>query len=300
MRFKKLDLNLLNALDTLIRTRNVSRAADAMFMTQSAMSNALARLRDYFSDPLLVSVGRRMELSPLAESLRDPVREIMVRIEMAIDTTPTFEPTSCTRQITIVLSDYSLYTVIPDFLRTLACNAPGMAINLKPQHTSPFLMLERGEADLLIAPDIICSPNHPSKPLLTERLCCIVDANSSHPRTRFSRRAFEAAGQVIMQPPISGESYGLRACREVGLALRTEVSTFSFPSMGDLVRGTERVAVIQERLARKLIAEGGGLRIVRPPVELPRLRQMLQWHHAREHDPAIAWLVEQLQQTAAD
>jgi DNA-binding transcriptional LysR family regulator len=60
VRFKNLDLNLLVALDLLLAERNVSRAAERMHITQSAMSNALARLRDYFADDLLVQVGRRM------------------------------------------------------------------------------------------------------------------------------------------------------------------------------------------------------------------------------------------------
>lgn len=296
MRFKKLDLNLLAALDSLIRTRSVSRSADEMFLTQSAMSNALARLRGHFDDPLLVPVGRRMELSPLAETLRDPLRDIMVRIEMAMETTPTFDPAASTRRIGIALSDYTLHTLMPSFLRRVAQQAPGIGIDLKPQHTRPHLLLERGEADLLIAPDFACSPGHPAEPLLSDRLCCIVDAHSRYPRRRLSAAAFEAAGQVTMQPPNGGESYAVRACREAGLAIRSEVSTFSFASMGDLVQGTPRIGLMLERLARKLVAEGRPLRIVAPPVALPPLRQMLQWHGAREHDPALAWVRGQLRQ----
>ena len=88
MRFKKLDLNLLVALDHMIELRSVSAAADKMFMSQSAMSNALTRLRDYFDDPLLVQVGRRMEVTPRAEAMRPAIRDILVRIEATIDAHP--------------------------------------------------------------------------------------------------------------------------------------------------------------------------------------------------------------------
>lgn len=67
MRFNRLDLNLLVALDAMLTERNVSRSADRMHMTQSAMSNALNRLRGYFDDDLLVPMGRGMELTPRAE-----------------------------------------------------------------------------------------------------------------------------------------------------------------------------------------------------------------------------------------
>jgi len=293
MRFKKLDLNLLVALDTLIRTRNVSRAADEMFLTQSAMSNALARLRDHFGDPLLIQVRRKMELSPLAEALREPLRDIIVRIEMAMEAAPTFSPATSTRRIGIMLSDYTLYTVMPAFLRELAQQAPGVVIDLRPQFMLPYLLLERGETDLLIAPDFVCSSHHPSEPLYSEQLCCLVDADSAHPRRRFSRSAFEDAGHVVMTPP-GGVSYAVHACREAGLSMRVEISTFSFSSLGDLVRGTQRVAVVHERLAQRLVSEQAGLRIVATPITLPPMQQMMQWHKARTRDPALVWLRNEL------
>jgi len=293
MRFKKLDLNLLVALDTLIRTRNVSRAADEMFLTQSAMSNALARLRDHFGDPLLVQVKRKMELSPLAETLREPLREIIVRIEMALEAAPTFSPETSTRRIGIMLSDYTLYTVMPAFLREVAQKAPGLMIELRPQFMLPYLLLERGEADLLIAPDIVCSSQHPSELLFSDQMCCLVDAGSTHPRRRFGRSAFEDAGHVVMTPP-GGVSYAVHACREAGLSMRVEISTFSFSSLGDLVRGTQRVAVVHERLARRVVKEQAGLRMVATPITLPPMRQMMQWHKARTRDPALIWLRDEL------
>ena len=70
MRFKRLDLNLLVALDLMLRLQSISRAAEQMNMSQSAMSNALTRLRQYFDDPLLVQVGRRLELTPRAEAMQ--------------------------------------------------------------------------------------------------------------------------------------------------------------------------------------------------------------------------------------
>ena len=88
MRLKNLDLNLLVALDVLLAERNVSRAAEQMNITQSAMSNTLARLRDYFGDDLLVRVGRGFALTPRADLLREPVRDILVRVESSVMARP--------------------------------------------------------------------------------------------------------------------------------------------------------------------------------------------------------------------
>lgn len=294
MRFRKLDLNLLAALDTLIRTRNVSRAAEEMHLTQSAMSNALARLRDHFGDALLVPVGRRMELTALGETLCEPVRDIIVRIGVAMEITPSFDPAASTRRFGIVLSDYTMNLLMPAFLKRLAQRAPQIRIDLQPQNIFPHRLLESGEADLLITLDLYASPTHPSQPLWEDRLCCVVDADSSHPHRRFTRAAFEAAGHVTMLPPRGGESYAMRACREKGLKVRSELTTYAFASMGVLVRGTERVAIVQKRLARRLVAQDRGLRIVGMPVALPPLHEAVQWHSARAHDPALSWVREQL------
>src|SRR5579862_6764962 len=108
MRYNKLDLNLLVALDHLLHLRSVSGAAERMNMTQSAMSNALFRLREYFKDDLLVKIGRRMELTPRAESLKDAVRDILVRVEWTVAATSQFDPARSERQFNVLVSDYSL------------------------------------------------------------------------------------------------------------------------------------------------------------------------------------------------
>mgnify|MGYP001127504814 FL=1 len=299
MRFKNLDLNLLVALDTLIRLRNVSRAADEMFMTQSAMSNALGRLREYFDDPLLIQVGRTMELSPLAASLEQPLRDIIVRIDSAVVSTPSFNPADSRRVIGMVVSDYSLHTVIPIFLAIAAAEAPGLHFDFKPQQNFPHLLLERGEADLLIAPSVFCSTHHPSDALFADKICCVTDSSSRFAtETRMTREQFETSGHVVMRPPNGGESFAERACRDVGLAIRVEVSTFAFSTLPVLVRGSDRLALVQRSLAREMI-KTGGLTIVDPPLDLPLLEQSVQWHSYRSRDPALTWVREKLKVAAS-
>src|SRR5216683_3038973 len=104
MRFNGLDLNLLVALNALLTERSINRAAERMFLSQSAMSNALARLRDYFDDELLVPMGRQMVFTPRAESLVEPVCEVLMRIESTIATQPKFEPATESHQFTLLVS----------------------------------------------------------------------------------------------------------------------------------------------------------------------------------------------------
>lgn len=298
MRFRNLDLNLLAALDKLIRLKSVSRAADELAITQSAMSNALARLRLYFDDPLLVPVGRRMELTPRAEALAAPLRDILVRIEAAVATPPGFDPATAAREVSVMVSDYSLSTVVPPFVRRVAQAAPGLRLNLKPQRTYPGQQLEQGEADLLIAPQIYASPDHPSEPLLTDPLVCVMDA-ANPAAAALDLDTFARLPHVAMVPPVGGESFAARLLRDAGIAVNVVVTTFSFVSLGDLVRGTDRVALVQGRLARR-IAQGGGVVVVNPPVQMAPLEQCVQWHSMRDKDPGLAWLRHELHAAAAE
>ncbi len=297
MRFKNLDLNLLAALDTLIRVRNVSRAAEEMFITQSAMSNALGRLRDYFDDPLLIQVGRAMELSPLAVSLEEPLRDIIVRIEAAVVSTPSFAPEESTRSISLIVSDYSLHTVMPTFLTLMERRAPGIQIDFKPQQNLPHLLLERGEADLLVAPTLFCSENHPSEVLFEDQICCVVAANGPFASGLLTQAEFLAAGHIVMQPPNGGDSFASRVCDQLGVKIHVEVSTYSFASLPFLVQGSRRIALVQKSLAERMLGLGG-IAIVAPPFPFPPLQQSLQWHSYRTRDPGLAWVRSQIQEAA--
>jgi LysR family transcriptional regulator, nod-box dependent transcriptional activator len=297
MRFKNLDLNLLVALDTLFRTRNVSEAAKEMFITQSAMSNALKRLRDYFDDPLLVPVGRQMVLTPCAEALKDPIRDILVQIETAIHSGPNFDPLTSTRSVTILASDYSLHAILPEFMKRLALQAPLVTTRFLPQRKAPHIALEQGEADLLIVPQLFCSPDHPFELLFEDELVCAVDANGPHAGDTLSVEAFLAAAHVVMQPPDGRDSFAQAACRDAGLELRTTVQTYSFASILSLVEGTDRIGVVQKRLFEALGSKLG-LRMVAPPLPLPRLPQVLQWREHSSLDPFLTWLRKQLHATA--
>ena len=165
MRFKKLDLNLLVALDHMLALQSVSGAADKMFMSQSAMSNALTRLRTYFDDPLLVQVGKRMELTPRAEAMKPAIRDILVRVEATIDTQPEFDPTVSTRQFNVLVSDYTLRVLMPLAMAEMDKQGARVKLNLLAQSDTPFLMLERGDADFLIT-------RKSSSRKTTPRRCC--------------------------------------------------------------------------------------------------------------------------------
>ena len=119
MRFKKLDLNLLVALDALLTERNVTRAGERIYLSQSAMSNALSRLRQYFDDELLVPVGGKLELTPRAEVLHEAVKDVLLRIDTTVAAQPEFDPRTSDREFTMFVFPTFLAGMYPCYLEAL-------------------------------------------------------------------------------------------------------------------------------------------------------------------------------------
>jgi len=137
-------------LNALLTECNISRAAEKIYLSQSATSSALARLRDYFGDELLVSSGRQLVLTPRAKELVEPVREVLMRIDSTIATQPQFDPATETRTFTILVSDYTMAVLVPPLLETLYRQAPGVRVSLRHQYDrQPADVLEQGDADFL-------------------------------------------------------------------------------------------------------------------------------------------------------
>jgi len=278
MRFKRLDLNLLVALDHMLALQSVSAAAEKMFMSQSAMSNALTRLRTYFDDPLLVQVGKRMEITPRAEAMKPAIRDILVRIEATIDTQPEFDPTVSNRKFNILVSDYTLRVLIPIVVAEMDKQGARVGLNFLAQEDSPFLMLERGDADLLITPDIFTSVNHPSTLLFEDKYVVLACGKGPFANQGINLDDYQTIPHAIMVPQSSdgqpAESYILE---KAGVTRNVEVRTFSFSALPHLLPGTGRIATVHAELAR-LAAQSTDLSIHPLPFEAPPFRQMMQWH----------------------
>ena len=299
MRFNKLDLNLLVALDALLSEQNISRAAEKIHLSQSAMSNALARLREYFDDELLVQVGRKMEPTPRAEALRNNVRDILVRVDATVAAQPEFVPAQANRLFRLFVSDYTMTTLMPHLFALAYAQAPGIRFELRPQIAYPHRLLERGEADILIIPKEYCSSEHPAEVLLEETFCCVVWDRSPLAQGEMTNERYMAAGHVVVQVGEGQTALEDWFMQRLGIVKRVEASTYSFLSPAHLLAGTDRIATMHRRLAE---AASRSLPIVlrEVPVPVPTMEQSVQWHKHRTADPGLTWLRALLKQAVVE
>jgi len=290
VRFNKLDLNLLVALDVLLKERSVTRAAEALNLSASAMSNALARLRDYFEDELLVQIGRKMELTPRAQGLQDVVRDLLLRIDSSIAAPPAFDPHTSDRAFRIFASDYTQLVLGPALMTLAARQKATVRFEFAPQVEQPHRYLERGEADLLIIPTGFMSPDHPREVLYRENFVCMVWRDGALAGGRLDFDRYVAAEHVGMQPA-GGRADAFEGwfLKRYGITRRIAVQTYSFVTLPALVVGTDRVVTVHERTARRL-AGVWPLEIAPTPLTIDPMEQAMQWHKFRTNDPGLAWL----------
>lgn len=297
MRFNKLDLNLLVALDALLTERSITNAAERLNLSPSALSNSLSKLRDYFNDDLLVQIGRRMEITPRAEGLQDAVRDVLLRIDSTIAMQPAFEPDKTDRVFRIFSSDYTQLVLGPFLMAIAAEQSCSAQIEFLPQVTNPQRELERGEADLLIIPSGFTSTEHPTEVLFEDEFVCLVwrDAALALGELDFDR--YVQAGHVIMRPPNRADAFESWFLKRFGVNRRTAVTTYSFTTLAALVVGTEYIATVHARLARVMVKALP--LVVRPsPITIDRMDQCVQWHRYRSLDPGLLWLRKTLNEAA--
>lgn len=300
MRFNKLDLNLLVALDALLTERSITRAAERVHLSQSAMSNSLGRLRDYFDDELLVQVGRKLELTPRAEVLREAVRDVLVRIDTSISAQPLFDCTTSDREFRLCISDYTMEVLMPKALALAARQRSTARFRLQPQVSSPSRALERGEADLLVIPKAYCAADHPMETVFTDEFVCVVWSGSSHAREGMSFERYAGAGHVVMQPVGTDQpAFESWFVQRYGLSRRIDVTTYSFAALPFLVFGTELVATVHSMLARNA-KPALPITLLPLPLPMPAFEQAMQWHKYRSLDPGLLWLRRLMQQAAKD
>jgi len=300
MQFHRFDLNLLIALDTLLREKNITRAAEKVFVSQPAMSAALHRLRDYFDDPLLVRVGRDMELSPRGQSLVDPVREALLLIQATLGTQPTFTAATTQREFTLILSEEAVPGLLPAILERVSTDAPGIRIKIELVSQAALSRVEYGEVDLCLCLDSLRLFDVRAYPdalrsvrLRPVRWVCAVDRD--HPSVKDSI----STEQYFSLPHVFGRPNGYTTTAEelVRRLLDVEIPVhITVPSLLHLplvLRGTRLIATMPERVAQ-MFASTLPIKSFPLPFETPALNEILLWHKRNESDPAHAWLRELL------
>lgn len=299
---RNVDLNLLVALDALLTEQNVSRAGKRLGLSQSAMSGSLARLRKLFDDPLLVRVGRELTLTPAAQALVTPIRDILNRIEQTVERRPEFDPATAARTFSVSASDYATLLLLGPFLRALAAEAPGVTLHLLPRTNDARQLLRTGEVDLVIEPhELLGDAEFPCQPLFSDRWLCAVDTRNPHvPARGISREEYLRLPHLVYSIGSDRQlNIADQYLAQQGIQRRIEATVESFLLVPFLIQGTPLVTLVLERAMRRL-APAAGVRVMESPIALPGVHENVYWHPSHTTDPGHRWLRDRLRAAAAE
>jgi DNA-binding transcriptional LysR family regulator len=287
MHINDIDLNLLRLFDAVYRTRNVSRAADTLDLTQPAASQGLTRLRTLVHDPLFVRRGGGVQPTPKADRLAEPVRHALATLEQALSETAGFDPLQSRRSFRIHMSDIGEGRFLPQLMVLLREQAPGVRLETLPLPREAITeALDSGRIDLAFGflPTV---KDTQRVQLLKDRY--IVLLRQDHPFAR-KRRSAKALLEDLAQlefVAVRTHADTLHILQLLRLEDRLRLTTEHFMVLPSIVRATDLAAVMPRNIARGF---EGGCTLVEPDFPLRDFTVALHWSKRFEADPGNRWL----------
>jgi len=300
MDFHGIDLNLLVAFDALIDERNVTRAAARVGVSQPAMSAALSRLRKLFGDQLFLRSADGLLATSRARDLAEPVSLALRQIESALVNKPQFVPATASLTLTLGLSDYPAFVLLPALMKSLEMEAPGVSLSVYAftGRDDAVDMLDAGTIDAAVGvPPTQQESRILATPILQDEFTTII--RKDHPKARrgINLETFLKLEHVLVSP--EGDRHGMvdqvltgpGKRRVLRLTLPQMFATPAVVAETDLVATIPRRVALQSPARRRLI-------MFPPPVPLPAIAFDLIWHRRNHTHPTQVWFRDRIAKVA--
>jgi DNA-binding transcriptional LysR family regulator len=281
-----IDLNRLLVLHAVLSERSVTRAAAALHVTPSAVSNALARLRATFDDPLLVRSGRGLVLTPRATALAPQLANAVAAMARVVEAQANFDPGRSTRMFTLACSDAEQISEVPRIAAAFARKLPTASLRvMSVDQLESKGGLASGEVDVAIGPAGDPLPDVHSSDLYEEEGVLVVRKGHPHIRRRMSKDQFNTLRHIDILLALGGPGIGHRIVEEFfashGLHRDIAISVPSFAAAAAIVAHTDWVAGMPRRMAAAFLRQMPLITVAMP---VPAMRFRIQlWWHERTH-----------------
>lgn len=291
------DLNLLVALDVLLETSSVARAARRLRLSPSAMSRTLARLRETAGDPLLVRAGRALVLTPRAIAMREPVRRLVREAEALLRPVEVLDLRRLVRTFTLRTSEGFVECFGPELIVRVGAQAPGVRLSFLPKPDKESDALREGLVDLETGVvEKSSGPELRTQALFTDRFVGVVRRGHPLARGRMTPARYAAGRHVLVSRRGFEEGPIEAALRREGLERELVTTVGGFSIALALARASDLVATVPERHTESLRE---GMHSFALPVEIPEFSVSLLWHPRLDADPAHRWLRGCVRETCA-
>lgn len=290
-RTDQLDLNLLKVFEAVYREQNLSRAAQSLYLTPSAVSHALARLRQQFGDPLFVRDGRRMSPTPACQRIAPLLTDALSRLRELLQQWDRFDPAQARQGFRIGMPDATETALLPALAQALHAQAPGATLaSVAVARRELGRELAAGQVDLAIDVALPISEPVRHQPLFQDGFCVVMRAGHALAK-RLSLKQYLQARHVAVSTRASGQVIEDIALLNLGLQRPIALRCQNYHSACEVVAQSDALLTMPAGLAGRIIGRSRLLRVA-VPFALPAAQLHLYWHANSELDPANRWLRE--------
>jgi DNA-binding transcriptional LysR family regulator len=285
-----IDLNLLSVFQEVYRERQISAAARRLGLTQSAVSNALARLRRTFGDELFVRTAHGMQPTPLAQQMAEPIGAAMAQVALALSQRSRFDPGTSSRRFTLAMTDVGEVYFMPVLIERCRACAPNVEIaSIRANGLTLKDDMETGRVDLAIGAFEDVSEALYHRALFRQRFVSMFRKEHPLARGKVDLARFVAASHLIVDAAQSPYDRINGLLEKAGVTAGTRFRVPHFTAVPYIVGTSDLVVTVPQKLAESA-ASPFGLKWIEPPLALPTLQTNVFWHRRFNHDPGIQWL----------
>lgn len=299
LNLRSIDLNLLPVFEAVMETRQYSKAAERLAMSQPAMSAAVQRLRDTLNDPLFVRTSKGVVPTPKAELLYQDIQGGLSLLRQGLSQQRGFDPKAQPHNFRILSGDYFEFVLLPQLIGAIEGGGLQVRFNLKPIFDDSAKQLVHAQADVMLD----------AFPIKDERIHCevvteetlVVVARKDHPdiQDALSLSDFFSATHAVL--PNRGRLLPLDKILDKPLKQERKigVQVTQYISLLAAVANSNYIATAPKQLANRY-ADALGLLIYDFPIPVPPVPIYMMWSKAFDHDPAHQWLLKQLRKVVKE
>ena len=291
LNIKDMDLNLLVSLDKLLELRSVSLAAKEVGVTQPAMSNILSRLRESLGDPLLVKVGRDMNMTPRAANIRAPLKNLLNEIQIQILEDRPFDPGEDELHLKLAFHDYEQLVINTKIYPKILSECKNVSLeHVHPDSAHPTDALASGRADFSTGPILEARAGIYRKKLFSDRFVCLFDKKKTKlPPGKVSLKKYCELDHIFIAPHGGTTGQADDILQSKGLKRKVRISVAEFSICPWVLSESKTIATLPERVADIFKNRWKNLKIGSCPVDIPPFDIYLSWHTRLNSSPAHLW-----------
>ena len=291
MNLTKVDLNLFIVFDAIYTEANLTRAGQIVGITQPAVSNALARLREAFNDPLFMRTAQGMVPTPMAQNIIAPVREALQLLRVSVQESRSFNPAQANKSYRISMTDLSEAVLLPPLFHRLRRLAPNVHIeSFLAKRRETTKELAAGRLDFAVDAPINTDPQVRHVKLFEDRYVCAMRPGHPMAKEKLSLEEYLAQTHIHISTRRSGLGHVDLALGKMGMQRRIALRSQHYLAASLVLEKTDMVMTVPERFAQRHQMHYIDL----PVKDVPPLETHLYWHESTDQDPANRWMREQI------